>query len=250
MSQKQVSLRSVVVAAALTALVTTLVSDWGPQLFTRIYVQLTEQRQIVVNVKRDRQPISGVDISVSRLKKSSVISSGITDSRGIVVLYEIPREPIVIIQAVLREGSYERRYDDSLEINSMPYRLSLKLQDFDSMLVGVPHPLNTLYPKCNSVVPRPKPNYFFVFTWTPIPEAVSYTAEIECLSCEASDGWEPIIKPNLGLRTRSRPIYSNKFYEGFEDHSFRWRVWAVDSSGTEGEKSNWCNFSFVDGIRP
>ncbi len=248
MSKKQVSLRSVVVAAALTALVTTLISEWVPQLVTNIYTQLTEERLIVVNVKRDRQPISGVDFSISLLDLT-ILSSGTTDKHGIVVLHEIPRESIVVIEAVLREGSYERIYDNSQEIDSLPYHLNLEVnQDFSPpRLIGRTHPPNTIYPKCNSVVPRPKQNYYFLFRWMPVPEAESYTVEIECLSCKPTDRWEPHIQPNLGLRTRAQPIYSTMFYQGFEDHSFRWRVWAVDSSGKEGEKSPWCEFSFSDG---
>jgi hypothetical protein len=250
MSNKHVSLRSVVITAALTALVTTLIGEWVPQLITKAYTQITEKRRIVVNVKRDRQPISGVDFSVSILQESSVLSSGTTDERGIVVLYGIPSEDIVIIEAVLREGSYERIYVDSPNIDSLPYHLTLEVgQDFSAArLVGRSFPLSTIYPKCNSVVPRPRPNYYFLFRWKPVPEAESYTVEIDCLSCGPSDSWEPHIRPNLGLRTRRRPIYSTMFYQGLEDHSFRWRVWAVDSSEEEGEKSPWCDFSFSDGL--
>ena len=119
-------------------------------------MHLTEEQLIVVTVKRERQPVSGVDFSISIHGQDNILSSGTTDKDGIVALHEIPRETIVVIYAVLREGFYEKIYADPPEINSLPYYLDLEVsQDFSpSRLIGSTHPPKMIYPKCNSVVPR------------------------------------------------------------------------------------------------
>lgn len=80
------------------------------------------------------------------------------------------------------------------------------------------------------------------FAWSRVPQAASYTIEIDCLGCCAPGRWcfevqgKEEIVPNLTAIT-----YTFTFWG---DRKGRWRVWAVDARSRPGMKSGWSGFAF------
>lgn len=77
--------------------------------------------------------------------------------------------------------------------------------------------------------------------WEAVPDAASYAVEIDSYSNEIStwlsDSEEPWIVSDI-----NETIYTFEFSDAEKG---RWRVWAVDSSGQESDKSEWLNFKYV-----
>ncbi len=77
--------------------------------------------------------------------------------------------------------------------------------------------------------------------WEAVPDAASYTVEIDSYSNETgtwlSESGEPWIVSEINETTYT--------FEFPETDQGRWRVWAVDSTGQESEKSEWLNFNYV-----
>jgi hypothetical protein len=107
-------------------------------------------------------------------------------------------------------------------------------------------------PPCPSVVPYPQPNHFFIVSWNKVEKASSYNIEVDCFGCNgqqwfslAGTPWH--LKQGVGLRST---IYSSMIHEQMRDErgkAIRWRVQAVDENGQLGDKSSWCQISFVGG---
>ena len=76
--------------------------------------------------------------------------------------------------------------------------------------------------------------------WEAVPDAASYTVEIDSYSNETdtwlSESGEPWIVSDINETTYT--------FEFPETDQGRWRVWAVDSTGQESEKSEWLNFNY------
>jgi hypothetical protein len=101
-------------------------------------------------------------------------------------------------------------------------------------------------PACGSRIVRPAaPFYNLVFGWNTVPGAASYTVEVDCLGCDGTS-WSSArgtpwhVRANLGRRS---PIYSSDLGNA-PGLGLRWRVWAVDEAGVQGEMSDWCYLNF------
>lgn len=81
--------------------------------------------------------------------------------------------------------------------------------------------------------------------WKAVSGAASYIVELDCLNCCASGKWCSELgrpwKVVRGIRAVSSPGYKFEF-PGAQPG--RWRVWAVDHDGREGEKSPWRTFRY------
>lgn len=81
-----------------------------------------------------------------------------------------------------------------------------------------------------------------VLVWDKMPEAESYTVEVDCFHCCIKGSW----CTDVGTTWAVHPSLSSNVF----DFDFvgaqpgRWRVWAVGPNGEEGEKSQWRTFSF------
>jgi hypothetical protein len=112
-------------------------------------------------------------------------------------------------------------------------------------------------PACGSVIKMLEDNVYLVLSWGPVNGASTYTVEADCFGCgQSPNNWSSLsgtpwhMRPGLGLRTLHAPIYSSTLHVKLREEggkSLRWRVWAVDSEGEEGKKSNWCQLAFYGG---
>ncbi len=79
--------------------------------------------------------------------------------------------------------------------------------------------------------------------WMPVTNATSYTVEIDCYHCCQRNKWCTdvgktwMVVPNIQANT-----YTFNFVGA---QPGRWRVWAVDNSGREGQKTPWRNFRYT-----
>jgi hypothetical protein len=84
-----------------------------------------------------------------------------------------------------------------------------------------------------------------ILRWNTVPGAKSYTIETDCYNCcklgrwcaDLDRTWKSI--PNL-----TSPSYTFTFV-GTQPGRWRWRVWAVNSTGMEGRKSEWREFRYA-----
>jgi len=103
------------------------------------------------------------------------------------------------------------------------------------------------YPKSGHPIPMPQQNYFFYFQWSPVESASNYSLEVDCLGCGQLGEWYSHsgspwhLRSGLGFRST---IYSSRVHLNSGYHILRWRVWASDSEGREGRKSEWIYFTF------
>jgi hypothetical protein len=107
------------------------------------------------------------------------------------------------------------------------------------------------HPACGTVIKMPADQEFLVLKWGSVDGASTYTIEVDCIGCgQYPNKWYSLsgmpwhVKSGIGLRA---PIYSSKVHVEMQQaggRSLRWRVWAVDSNGKEGKKSDWCQLAF------
>jgi hypothetical protein len=104
-------------------------------------------------------------------------------------------------------------------------------------------------PPCGSTIPMPREDHFFILSWAGVEGASNYSVEVDCMGCSGRE-WYSFrgspwhVQTALGLRS---PIYSSKVHVQLRQQgglALRWRVWAVDHDGKEGQKSNWCQVAF------
>lgn len=127
-------------------------------------------------------------------------------------------------------------------------------EDERTQLLAAPIPE---HPTCGNVIKTPPDTEFLIMNWAPIDGASTYTVEVDCFGCgQYPNSWYSLsgnpwhIKPGLGRRTLGNPIYSSKIHVMLREAggtSIRWRVWAVDSEGRKGHRSNWCQLAFYGG---
>ena len=81
--------------------------------------------------------------------------------------------------------------------------------------------------------------------WSAVPDAASYTIEIDCYHCCEADKWCSDVDQNL---TQLAPDLNDTSYtfEFVGAQPGRWRVWAVDARGQEGDKSGWWGFRYTE----
>jgi hypothetical protein len=112
----------------------------------------------------------------------------------------------------------------------------------------LPAPVIT-QPACGAVTPWPKD--LFTLAWERVVAASSYTVEVDCLGCgDARDAWFSQsgapwqVTPGLGVQGSSyrTDVVSRLRREG--GRTMRWRLWAVDRLGADGNKSEWCVVPF------
>jgi hypothetical protein len=81
--------------------------------------------------------------------------------------------------------------------------------------------------------------------WKRVSGAASYSMELDCLECCASGKWCSELgrpwKVVRGIPAVRSPGYKFEFTGA---QPVRWRVWAVDHDGREGEKSPWRTFRY------
>ena len=109
-------------------------------------------------------------------------------------------------------------------------------------------------PECNSARTWPPDNYVFAVYWHPVEGAASYGIEMDCRSGKddptawrGSEEHPWFVKRGVVFRMMNNPIYSSKIHLKAKDvgcDALRWRVWAIDHDGNDGEKSQWCQISF------
>ncbi len=82
-----------------------------------------------------------------------------------------------------------------------------------------------------------------VLVWDRVPEAASYSLEVDCFHCCRRGEWCTDIGQTWMIRDG---LLSNVF-----DFSFvgaqpgRWRVWSVDAAGSRSEPTPWRTFRFL-----
>ncbi|MFA5242589.1 MAG: TIR domain-containing protein [Sulfuricella sp.] len=82
--------------------------------------------------------------------------------------------------------------------------------------------------------------------WEAVSGAASYTVELDCLHCCESGKWCSDLgrpwKLARGIPAARSPGHKFEFTGAQQG---RWRVWAVDKNGREGEKSPWRTFRYT-----
>jgi TonB family protein len=86
------------------------------------------------------------------------------------------------------------------------------------------------------------------FRWSGIPQASTYTIEIDCLDCCVKGRWcSEAQGAGYVVADLKKPEYGFDFWG---NQKGRWRVWAVDAQSQPGFKSAWSGFAFVGVPRP
>jgi hypothetical protein len=80
-------------------------------------------------------------------------------------------------------------------------------------------------------------------SWSTVPSAVSYTVEIDCFHCCKSNQW----CTDIGQTWRIVPNVqtTNYTFDFVGAQPGRWRVWAIFAGGVEGQKTDWCEFTYT-----
>lgn len=157
------------------------------------------------------------------------------------------------VETMLRALKRPRRLAVTLAVGGAALTLSLTVTRF----TGPTHPTKPSLPApvpqeppCGTTIPWPPEDHFFILSWASVGGASTYTVEADCFGCSKRD-WYSLsgtpwhVRSGLGLRT---PIYSSKIHVQLRNAggmALRWRVWAVDPDGQEGEKSRWCQVAFA-----
>jgi hypothetical protein len=82
--------------------------------------------------------------------------------------------------------------------------------------------------------------------WKPVSGAASYTVELDCLNCCESGKWCSDLGRPWKVARKIPAVGSPGYkFEFAGAQQGRWRVWAVDKAGHEGEKSPWRTFRFT-----
>ena len=126
----------IIFTAFLTALATSLGSQWLPDFVEWGWDTYNEVPIVTVYVKRQKnqRPVSGVQLSIYGQGEDAqgfvLIDSGETNERGIAQL-TIIRKSEVYLEAVARAGRFDRWYRNFHEIKKLPFRIELDPDDDD-----------------------------------------------------------------------------------------------------------------------
>ena len=123
--------RSVLITAALTALITSLVSDWGPGVLVHLYQKVTQKPIVIVEVIRGPEVIPVPNVMFTAEDVVSEVSSvyASTDDRGLARL-QLPRTASMIhIVARFHEDSRSTNwtYKKIHELTKFPAHISLDI---------------------------------------------------------------------------------------------------------------------------
>jgi hypothetical protein len=130
MSTDKQPLKVVVLTAALTAVVTTVMGSWVPSAAVKFVEWLRQEPVLIVEVTDNNRPVKNVKLSVSIGTSSALLASGETDETGSVKLHDVSPGTLVL-EAVLEEGPYVRKYHKFHKVDSLPASLTLdKNKDF------------------------------------------------------------------------------------------------------------------------
>ena len=148
-------------------------------------------------------------------------------------------------------GNWDKIFEPTNHVSDAPATIST-LQPNDIKEVLAAPALEA--PKCNSARKWPPDNHFLPVYWHPVEHAASYAIEIDCRSAKddptawrGSDNHPWFVKRGVAYRMMSNPIYSSKVHLKMKEvgcSAMRWRVWAIDHEGIDGNKSEWCQVSF------
>lgn len=100
---------------------------------------------------------------------------------------------------------------------------------------------NLISPTCGSVFSHfPRRT---TLHWSDVPSATSYTVEIDCYHrCQANKWCTDVGRTWKVVSDLTTTSYTFNFVGA---QPGRWRVWAVFSNGSQGEKTPWCEFSYT-----
>ena len=186
--------RAIVITAALTAIGTSIVSDWIPSLVKEIYEELTAQPVLLVEVKRSHSPVSGVAITTSDVLRDGVLETAITDKSGLARLNISSTPKHVHLHVSLREGTLDRIHQGIREITKWPYQIRLDLaKDFESVQVA-----STSHVTTNTAVDKISKNIEYGETLLKIDRTVSAVLEIDWVKGTPH--------PKLEVPTKSGPL--------------------------------------------
>ncbi|HEX8179636.1 MAG TPA: hypothetical protein VF525_08860 [Pyrinomonadaceae bacterium] len=140
-------IKVVVITAAVTALVTIIVSTWLPNLFTKAYDWASGRQLLVVEVSDGAKPVEGVKLSVTPVTTGVVQDHGITDSSGRLTLRNVS-VGMFSVEAVYEEGPNVRKYGRVHTVEALPNVIRLDLKDFPfqpTVVASAPpaHPIAT-----------------------------------------------------------------------------------------------------------
>jgi hypothetical protein len=79
--------------------------------------------------------------------------------------------------------------------------------------------------------------------WSAVPGAATYTIEIDCYLCCASNKWCTDVGRTFAVVPNIKG--TNYVFNFVGAQPGRWRVWAVDASGHEGPSSAWWEFRYT-----
>jgi hypothetical protein len=79
--------------------------------------------------------------------------------------------------------------------------------------------------------------------WTTVAKAVSYTVEIDCYQCCATDKWCTDVGKTWDLVSDIKQTTYTFIFVGA--HPGRWRVLAVDASDQKSPFTGWWTFSYI-----
>jgi len=80
-------------------------------------------------------------------------------------------------------------------------------------------------------------------TWRPVPGAVSYVVEIDCMGCCQGGRWCTDVGKQWKIQTG---VTTTRYVFDFVGaQPGRWRVWAVGKDGHGGQRSGWWEFRYT-----
>ncbi|HEX7296039.1 MAG TPA: hypothetical protein VF251_09830, partial [Pyrinomonadaceae bacterium] len=196
------------------------------------------------------QPIQNAQIGLCRIEMPRFCHRQNFEARNGQFEVLAPLVPILVqISVTGYEDWYIRDTDDGppkpvLPSSSAPTQLNvfLKKGDSTSGSLEAPHPYSP-----------PDGTEFFHYPrltrleWLAVPAAATYTVEVDfCLGGYPAQKECKEPRPLIGLKIPPMAGIQGTTYEFLflGNQPGRWRVWAVDSSGRPGRKSEWMMFFY------
>lgn len=173
MAQDDKSLRIIIITAAVTALVTGLITNWLPTLFTKTYEWMRQDPVVIVRVfNDDGNPLDGVKIALSHSVTGAGLDFGTTDKNGELKLRKC-RLGTLALEAVLEEGSTIRTHRDFYRVDAFPYIVKLtRSKDFSFIALNSSRSANP------AATPYATPSPYANGSPTPSPQASPATTPV------------------------------------------------------------------------
>jgi len=171
MAQDDKSLRIIIITAAVTALVTGLITNWLPTLVTKAIEWMRQDPVVIVQVfNDDGTPLDGVKVLLSHSTTDAALDFGTTDKDGLLKLRKVILGTLAL-EAVLEEGSNVRKHRGFYKIDSFPYIVKLSRSKDFSLTAG------SALPSANPT-PNATPSPFANGSPTPSPLASPATTPV------------------------------------------------------------------------